>query len=156
MRSDLLASVVVVDEGAPAATLPHLAALMPELAAHFRYYEVVYVVGEGARGAVEAAGALIATLPNLRIILASEGTGFHRRRLLGAMEAIGDVVAIYDPDELSVAQLAEEIGQAFVGRQIRIGWYQSARARDWGYRLLSLASRNVVSARAARTWSMPT
>ena len=76
MRSDMLVSVVVVDEQGPEKTLPRLAGVLEVLGASFRYFELVYVVAESTRPALNAMAVQIAQMPNLRIILASDGTRY--------------------------------------------------------------------------------
>ena len=155
MRSDMLVSVVVVDEQGPEKTLPRLAGVLEVLGASFRYFELVYVVAESTRPALNAMAVQIAQMPNLRIILASDGTRYYRKRLIGTMEGIGDVVALYDLDELAPAELMTQIGAAQDSNEVRIGWRPSRPPSGWSYRLLSLASNNVISARASRTIILP-
>jgi len=155
MRSDMLISVGVVDEDGPRRTLPRLKSVIAELAVTFRYYELVYVVRESARAEIDAIAAEILNMPNLRIVLTSEGTRFYRQRLIAAMEAIGDVVAVYDLDDMPVSALVGQIVEAKNADQVRIGWRSSRPLNGWGYRLLALASNNNVSARAARTIILP-
>ena len=155
MRSDILVSVGVVDEEGPAATLPRLATLVAGLGTAFRYFEVIYVVQESRRGQLDALAAQIASLPNLRMIVTSDGTRFYRRRLIAALEAIGDVIAVADLDELSVEHLCRRLGEAKDINEVMIGWRPSRPASGWTYRLLSIASRNIISAQTARTVILP-
>ena len=94
-------------------------------------------------------------MANLRIILTSDGTRYYRQRLIGVLEGIGDVVALYDLDDLAPADLVGQIGAAKDANEILIGWRPSRPPSGWSYRLLSLASNNVISARAARTIILP-
>lgn len=155
MRSDILVSVCVVDEAGPAITVPRLAGLIAGLAEAYRYFEVVYVVSERVRRELDGLAAQIAPLANLRIIITGESTRFYRQRLIAVLEAIGDVVALLDTDDLTVAELVEKLGEAKDKNEIMIGWREARNRRSWTYRLLSLGSRNVITAQAARTIIIP-
>jgi hypothetical protein len=155
MRSDFLASVGVVDEAGPAETIPRLAEINAELAGAFRYFEMVYVVSESSRSALQAMAGEISRLPNLRIILTCEGTRFYRQRSIAASEMIGDVVALLDPGDWAKSDLPRRIGEANDGKEILIGWRPANGASRLGYRLLSLLSRNVILAQASRTILLP-
>jgi len=155
MRSDMLVSVVVADVAGPAATVPRLAAAIAELGAAFRYFEVLYVIRETHRAELDRLGATLATLTNLRVIVTGQGTRYYRRRLIGAREAIGDVVAVADLDEQPVAALIERIGEAIDSGEVLAGWCAERRGGGPGYRLLSLVSRFVLNPRAARTIILP-
>lgn len=155
MRSDILVSIAVVDEAGPAATVPRLAQLAKDLSEAFLYFEVLYVLPESAKAGLEALSAQLAVLPNLRIIFASGGTRFYRRRLIGALEAIGDVVAVLDLDELSVPGLCRQLADAHGRNEVLIGRRASGSTASWGYPLLSLISRNIISAQTARTIVLP-
>ncbi len=155
MRSDILVSVGVVDEQGPTITVPRLAGLIEGLARAYRYFEVVYVVSEGARGELDALAAQIAPLANLRIIITGESTRFYRQRLIAMSEAIGDVVALFDLDDLGVDTLVAKLGEAKDNNEIMIGWRSARHRNRWSYGLLSLASRNHITAQAARTILIP-
>ncbi|MFM5907979.1 MAG: hypothetical protein ACKOPO_10415 [Novosphingobium sp.] len=155
MRSDILVSVAVVDEQGPAATVPRLAGLARALAAQFVYFELVYVLPESAKAEIEPLSRQLALLPNLRIIFASDGTRFYRRRLIGALEAIGDIVVVLDLDELSHDMLCHQIAEAHRRNEVLIGWRPSRRSVSLSYGLLSLLSRNLISAQTARTIILP-
>ncbi|WDF72867.1 hypothetical protein [Novosphingobium sp. KACC 22771] len=155
MRSDMLVSVAVVDEEGPHITIPRLAVVARALEQNFRYFELIYLLRESQRPQLDRFAAEIAGLANLRIILTGEGTRFYRQRLIATMEAIGDVVALYDPDDMPIEDLVTQIGHAKDRDEILIGWRPSRPPSGWSYRLLSLASNNVISARAARTIILP-
>ncbi len=155
MRSDILVSVAVVDEAGPAHTVPRLAGLVEALSQAYRHFEVLYVVSETARGALAPLAGEIARLPNLRVIVTSQGTRFYRQRLIAVLEAIGDVVALLDLDELPAAALMARLAESHDRNQILIG-ERPARARHrWTYGLLSIVSSNIITAQAARTILLP-
>lgn len=155
MRSDMLVSLVVADVEGPGATVPRLATAIASLGAAFRYFEVVYVIDETRRAELDRLGPTLAGLTNLRVIVTGESTRFYRRRLIGAREAIGDVVALVDLDELPVAELIARIGEAADSGEVLAGWCANGRRARLGYRLLSLVSRFVLTARAGRTIIVP-
>lgn len=155
MRNDLLVSVGVVDFGGPAQTVPRLIALAQGLGAAFRYFEVLYVLPESRRHELDPLAGELAAVPNLRVLLSGEGTGYYRQRLLAASEAIGDVVALLDLDDLPVEDLALRLGEAHDSRRILLGWAQGRRAGRLSYSLLGFASRNYLTAQATRTIIVP-
>ena len=155
MRSDLLVSVGVVDLGGPAQTVPRLIALAEGLAAAFRYFEVLYVLPERRRHELDPLAADLARLPNLRVLLSGEGAGVYRQRLLAASEAIGDVVALLDLDDLPVADLALRLAEAHDHRRVLLGWATGRRAGRLSYSLLGIVSRNHLTAQATRTIIIP-
>lgn len=155
MRSDILVSLAVVDEEGPRLTVPRLVEVVRALGSAFRFYEVIYVVRESAKAELTAMAGTIAAMPNLRILYASEGARFYRKRLISALEAIGDVVVIYDLNDIAIDKLFPFIGQAKDENKVLIGWRQSRPPSGWAYRLLSLASNNLITERAARTIILP-
>lgn len=155
MRNDLLVSVGVVDFGGPARTVPRLIALAQGLGAAFHYFEVLYVLPESRRHELDPLAADLAAVPNLRVLLSGEGTGYYRQRLLAASEAIGDVVALLDLDDLPVEDLAVQLAEAHDSRRVLLGWAQGRRAGRLSYALLGYASRNHLTAQATRTIIVP-
>ena len=155
MRSDLLVSVGLVDHGGPAETVPRLVGLAEALAAAFRYSELLYVLPESRRAELDRFAGELAPLRNLRVLLAGEGTGFYRQRLLAAQEAIGDVVVLLDLDDLEVDDLAARVGEAHESRRVLLGWEPGRRVGSWSYSLLSILSRNHLTAQASRTIVIP-
>lgn len=155
MRSDMLISVVVADVAGPGATIPRLSAAIADLAHAFRYFEVLYVIAESRRPELDRLGETLAGLTNLRVIVTGDGTRYYRRRLIGAREAIGDVVAVADLDELPVAELITHIGEAADSGEVMAGWCAGRRGGGPTYRLFSLVSRFVLTPRAARTIILP-
>lgn len=155
MRSDLLVSVGVIDLDGPAATVPRLIELAAGLAKAFRYFEILYVLSESRRHELDPLAAELAVLPNLRVLLTGEGTLFYRQRLLAAKEAIGDVIALFDLGDLPVEELARCMGQAHDAKRILLGWSKGSSAGAWSYSLLSIVSRNIVTAQATHTIIIP-
>lgn len=151
MRDDYLASICVVDERDPDATLPLLVELEATFARSFRYFEIVYVVAERWREQLNARTDTLAHLPNLRILVADDGVSFYRQRALAASEAIGDVVALVDLADLRSEELTERMHEAKDGNLVLLGWRASRRSSGLTYRFLSLMSRHAVTSKASRT-----
>lgn len=155
MYSDVLISIVVVDEDGPSQTIPRLAELSNNIAQCFRYYEVVYIISESQRAEVDAMAAMLGQLVNLRIILTRKGTSYYRQRLIGALEAIGDIVAIFDFDDMPASDFLAQVSDARNTEQIRIGWRSAYSSSSLLYWLLSLASNNLISARTSHSVIFP-
>lgn len=155
MRDDFLASVAVVDEGDPRAILAALTAIHQQLATRFRYFELIYAVSESRRGTLAGLAGEFGKLTNLRTILIREGAGFYRRRAIAAGEMIGDVAALIDPAEVTASEVADLLIQSRDSNRILIGWRPVQRSAHLTYRLLSLLSRNLVSAQSSRTIILP-
>jgi hypothetical protein len=155
MRSDMLVSVAVADTAGPRETIPRLAAASATLAQVFRYFEVVYALDESKRAELDELGPDLAGLTNLRIIVTSEGTRFYRRRFIAAREAIGDVVALVDLDEVPLAELVPRIIESKESKEVLAALRPPGGPGRWTYRLLSLASRFMISPRAGRTIILP-
>jgi hypothetical protein len=155
MREDMLVSICLIDNGNPNETLGQVQALLDGLAKEFRYFEVVYVISENLRGKLQELAELIAGLINLRIILTGDGTGFYQQRAIAASEAIGDVVAIVDLDELAMKLLFEQVCVCKDSNHVIIGWYENRNRFSPPYALLSLLSRHHVASQASRTIILP-
>ncbi|WP_338332310.1 hypothetical protein [Acetobacter sp. LMG 32666] len=155
MRSDILVSVGVIDEHGPRRGIPRLAEVIAKLSLAFEYFEVLYVMEEQYRCELDAMAEQISGLTNLRIILTTEGTHYYHRRLVTAREAIGDVVALYDPDEISVEELTRKLGESKDRNEILAGWFSVPAPTAWTYRLLAFSSHYIITAQAARTLIIP-
>lgn len=155
MREDLLASICVIDEGDIVDGLGRIGHLIDDLAKNFRYFEVVYVVSELHRTTFSGMGATLSQLRNLRVVLTAEGTGFYRQRALAVSEAIGDVVALIDLNDLTPAELCEQVLLSKDRNEVRIGWQSRRSLSAILYPLLSVLSSNSISSAASRTIIMP-
>lgn len=155
MRDDILVSVGVADEYGPRVTIPHLIELVRVLEDAFAFHEVLYVVPERRQGELAEMSESIANLPNLRVVLVSETTRYYRRRLIAAREAIGDVVALYDPNEMNPADLPALLTQAWDRNEIIAGRMPPRAGLGLTYRVLSFGSRYRVTERAARSIIFP-
>lgn len=151
MRDDYLASICVVNEEGPDATLPLLLELEAVLASNFRYFEIVYIVSERLRDRLTALDDTLSRLPNLRILITDDNVSFYGQRAIAASEAIGDVVAVVDLVDLLGDELPVRMHQAKDGNLVLLGWRTARHAGGYLYRFLSLLSRNAVTTQASRT-----
>lgn len=97
-REDVLVSVCFGDLPAEAASFEAVATLARDLDARFRFREIIVVADETRR---EAYTPLLQRVDNLRLFTVRDGTGFYRRRMIAADEAIGDVVLMSNVAELA-------------------------------------------------------
>jgi hypothetical protein len=108
-RDDVLVSVCFGDVPIDAASFSDIATLAEQLAARFRFYEII-VVAEARREGEYA--ALTRSVSNLRLFTVHDGTAFYRRRAIGAEEAIGDVVLLASVPELAGVNVAAMLERA--------------------------------------------
>ena len=108
-REDVLVSVCFGDLPTEPACFDAVAALARDLDARFRFREIVVVAPESRR---EAYTPLLQRIDNLRLFTVRDGTGFYRRRMIAADEAIGDVVLMAAVAELAHVDAIAMIEQA--------------------------------------------
>lgn len=118
MTAEYFASFCVVQTGDVGPELDAIARLAAECEKRLRYWEILYVVSEGARGAIQGAGSRLSGIRNLRVLMVSNDASYYRRRLVGAAEAIGDVVTLTAPEELPVVDVIGFAEQAMAGNQV--------------------------------------
>lgn len=97
-REDVLVSVCFGDLPADASCFDVVATLARNLDARFRFREIVVIADESRR---DEYTPLLQCVDNLRLFTVRDGTGFYRRRVIAADEAIGDVVLIANAAELA-------------------------------------------------------
>lgn len=127
MTAEHLASFCIVGdrkEGLP----ERLTDVVQALARENLHHEVIVVLGEVQRSELVAAGRELATLPNLRILVVSDGTSPYRRRRIAAAEALGDVVVVTDPKEATKLDLTAFAREALTSGRIVIGARGRSRA----------------------------
>lgn len=112
-RGDLLASFCFVENADFETELERLGDFAQKLSARFQYWEIVYAVGEQRRPRIDAAGALVSRVKNLRIVLVSDTVNLYRRRVIAASESIGDAVVISSFDEMGSIDLVALAERAF-------------------------------------------
>ena len=98
---DYFVSFCLAQEGDLAAELDAISALAAFCGQRLQYWEIVYVVGECHRSAIQAAIDTFVTIKNLRIVLVRDAISYYRRRTIGVSEAIGDVVVLTSFNEMS-------------------------------------------------------
>jgi hypothetical protein len=119
-REDFLVSVCFAEAPGDAPARACLRALAARLDAAWRYWEIVIVTDAAETAKLDP---LLADLPNLRV-LGTRGLSEHyRRRVIGASEAIGDLVvlaALDETDHLDIPAMldeAAETGDVIVARR---------------------------------------
>lgn len=117
-RDDLLVSLCFADSVPDAETLARLKTLTAQLAARFRYWEILLIADADSAADYDR---LMAETPNIRLLKVRRGTPFYRRRAAAASEAIGDVVVLAAIEELAALDLVEMIETAEAGGSIVIG-----------------------------------
>lgn len=155
MRNDILISIALIDEGDFNETLRRIEAMMDALSQRFQYFEIVCIVSEVLREELNAIGARLARLTNLRIILVSDATRYHQRRLVAASEAIGDVVAIVDPDDFGIDELCDLIEASKDKNEILLGWGRASGIFGYPRKVLTAVTRHNVAREAMRTIVLP-
>ena len=93
-----MVSVCFGDLPGDTASFDEIAELARNVDNRFRFREIIVVIDESQR---EAYLPLVQRVDNLRLFTVRDGTGFYRRRMIAADEAIGDVVLMTSVLELS-------------------------------------------------------
>ena len=111
---EFLASLCLAAEGGSISReIAAIAALARDCAARLRYFEILYVVDERNRSAVESYAPLLAGTRNVRILFVRNNASSYQRRTIAAREAIGDVVAIGSFAELACVDLPALAAESF-------------------------------------------
>lgn len=135
--------------------LTDLKAVASECERRLSHWEIIYVVHEDRRDALRARANELATLRNLRILLVRSSINSYRRRVIGAAEAIGDVLVVaslIETRSLDVIAFAEH-----AMREGRIVIAQSPRRPlfSFHYGLLGLISRYRIDPCNMKTLASP-
>lgn len=109
LREDVLVSVCFGHIPPDAASFDVVSKLAQDLDARFRFREIVVIADESLR---DAYADLVQRVDNLRLLTVRDGTGFYRRRVLAADEAIGDVVLMTNTAELGYVDVVSMIERA--------------------------------------------
>jgi hypothetical protein len=153
---DFLASLCLPAEGAPVAQeITAIAALAHDCAARLRYFEIVYVVDERSRSAVDACAPQLAAIPNLRILFVRSDASFYKRRTIGAREAIGDVVAIGSFAELARVDLPALAADSFRTDEVLLARRGGKASLSPAYPLLRAVASHRVDSRDMRSIAFP-
>ncbi len=98
LREDVLVSVCFGHLPPEEASFERISAMANELDARFRFREIIVIANESSR---DDYTGLLQRVDNLRLFTVRDGTGFYRRRVIAADEAIGDVVLMANAAELA-------------------------------------------------------
>ena len=109
MREDVLVSVCFGHMAPDAVSFDAISSLAKKLDARFRFREIVVIADESRQ---DKYAELLQRVDNLRLFTVRDGTGFYRRRVIAADEAIGDVVLMTNVAELAHIDLIAMIERA--------------------------------------------
>ena len=110
LHEGYLASFCLTHEGDPESEVLRLSQFAAELDRTYRYWEIVYVVGEAQHVRAAKLSSVLSKIRNLRTIVVRDHTNYYRRRAVAVTEAIGDVVVLtsfQEMDGLDVLAIAE-------------------------------------------------
>lgn len=155
MREDILVSIALINDGDIGETLGQVETIQQALSRRFRYFEVICVANESLRASFDNEGEKLSGFTNLRIILVSDPTRYHQRRVIAASEAIGDVVALVDPEDFGAGQICELAEQCKDRNEILIGWGKASGLTSYARHVLSAVSRHNLAAEAMRSIILP-
>jgi type IV secretory pathway TrbD component len=127
-----------------------LCALAARIDARYRYWELLAIVDAG----VEDNG-LLDGVPNLRLLKVRPETGYYRRRVIAASEAIGDLVAIVAIEEIDCLDVVAMIDSARETARIVSGRGAARSLMDPLLRVLGRAGGFDVDTRDMLTAAFP-
>lgn len=152
LRADLLVSVCVSDVDDPVAAYDQMMRIAEVLSAEYRYWELLIVNEAGKEAAFEA---LLMGIPNLRYLSVVHGLDDTQRRVVGASEAIGDIVLITSMREVASMDLQAMIEEAFAEGAVVLGQREAAMLVEPLIVALGLASGFQASTRDMQTAAYP-
>lgn len=153
---DFLASLCLPAEGGSVADeIAAIAALARDCSERLRYFEIVYVLDERSRSAVEACARQVAVIPNLRILFVRNDATFYKRRTIGAREAIGDVVAIGSFAELGRVDLPALAADSFRTDEVLLAQRAGTAGPSPVYALLRAVASHRINSRDMRSIALP-
>lgn len=154
-RQDFLASVCVIENVSPQTTLTALTELSHVLQHHFRYWEIVYLIGPEQRDLLNSVKGQLSGIKNLRVIVCSEAAKSYEKRLIAASEAIGDVVALTDGNLCGAVNIEKKLIESYASNEVilvtrdTVRWFAPISAA------LSLISIHRINADDTRTMILP-
>jgi hypothetical protein len=153
---DYLVSFCLAQEGALDAELDALSALAAFCAQRLQYWEIIYVIGECHRSSIQAATEKFAAMQSLRIVVVRDAISYYRRRMIGASEAIGDIVVLTSFAEMAKPHLLAFAEEAMARNRIVIG-RKPGRSLfpTLSHSLVDLISRYRVDDRDLKTLVLP-
>ncbi|MBE1283555.1 MAG: hypothetical protein GJ676_09615 [Rhodobacteraceae bacterium] len=151
-RDDLLVSVCFSDLPPGDAAAPALKSVAAFLEANYRYWEILIVFAASNHPIADASRFGVS---NLRQLTARAGTSAYRARVIGAAEAIGDVVVLTTPAEVGALDLVSMIDTAFSEATIVSGRRGKATLFDPALRAVGAAGGFRVSTADMQTVAYP-
>lgn len=156
MRGDFLASFCFVSEQDISTELPQLEAFAQQLVDTFKYYEVIYVVGESQVDLLQSYATRLSTFRNIRVLVVPSQVNIYRRRVVAASEAIGEVVIISVPSELTIVNYGALSGEAFDSEQIVMARTQrKGFISDFYYPMMRWVSGYRINRQDLKTLAVP-
>lgn len=152
LRDDVLVSVGFTLVQPTADGFDVVRRLSGQLAAHFRYWEILVIVDADE---AEEIAPLFGIVPNLRMLKVRSGTSTYRRRFVAASQAIGDVLAITAGLEAEIIDLVAMIETSLADESIVISRRRDGNALDPLVGALGKASGFHVSSRDMQTVVYP-
>lgn len=151
-----LASFCLTHEGDPETEVLRLSQFAGQLDRCFRYWELVYVIGESQSLRASRLAAVLSKIRNLRTIVVRDHTNYYRRRAIAASEAIGDVVVLTSFQELDgvdVPAIAERTYET--GELVRAHNSAPLAGFSPAHALLQLLAPYRIDSRDLRTLGLP-
>jgi hypothetical protein len=118
LREDFLASFCFAAEGDAEQEIVSLSAFAASLEKRFRFWEIVYVLGERKRSGASRLAYVLSRVKNIRVIAVTDRTNLYRRRAIAVSEAIGDVVVLTSFAEAGFIDPLAFAEQAYFAEQI--------------------------------------
>lgn len=152
LREDILVSICFAEAEDPEVARARIAPLAEALKARYRYWEILIVNEIGRETAFEP---VLAALPNLRYLSVAPGLDGAQRRVVGASEAIGDIVVMTSPSEVAAMDIPAMIEEAHEAGAVVIGRRASTATAEPLIVALGRASGFQASSRDMQTMAIP-
>ena len=152
LRDDILVSVCFTDASDPELTPKRMAPLVAALSEKFRYWEILLVNETGSEAAFEAT---LCAVPNLRYLSVVPGLDNTQRRVIGASEAIGDIVVITSIHEMDTMDIPRMVETAHAENAVIMGQRDAAAFVEPLIVVLGRASGFNASTRDMQTITLP-
>ena len=154
-KEEFLVSLCFAAEGDTEGEINKLSVFAGDFDRSFRYWEIVYVLGEGERVRLSCFAQVLSRIRNLRIIVVRDNANFYRRRAVAASEAIGDVIALTAFGEAGFLDLAALVGRAFASGEIILGRRKSQLTFSPAHWLLTLLTSHRIDGNDLQTIVLP-
>lgn len=153
-REDVLISACFADVSPTAAHFEMLRRLAGQISQKYRYWEIVLVMDDVEADAYQP---LLQSTQNIRIVKLRAGVQPYQRRVIAALEAIGDIVLLSSVHEYHAINLIEMIEKARTQDSVVIGMREQSNILNPAVTALGNLSgfrataRNMASAAYPRT-----